>query len=664
MTRIRSRAAFVVLAVVLFGLTGAVMSPATAIAKTVTWSSYDVALKLNGDGSFHVTERQNVAFSGGPFSFAYATIPTARMDDLRNIAVSEIRDGDSIAYHRASTKAPESYTVSYSSTDVTINWYMPPTSNESRLFVLEYDVIGGLRVYANDAGPRQQIWWTAIDSDVTDIAPIEQATFTIELPAAIDTSTVIIDGPGGNNVADHTQDGRLYTWSQSNMGSGDSLEVRMEFPALVSAAAPAWQAADDTKQERERDREDRQNLLKLMMAAAALLTATAGGAGLLGLWYTRGRDPGVGAVATYLSEPPDDLPPGAAGALVDEVVDQRDIVATLVDLGNRGVLKITEGQSGSVFHHKTYTIAKQASSTPLRPFESSFVAAMMGSGDSTDLVSAKARFGPQADRIRNEMYAELVSRGYFGVSPETTRSRYRHFSTIGLAILIAVVVFFGGRILGMSGWIILPVIAAGILLLALQKLARYMPRKTFSGAESAAKWRAFKRYLESLDDQKATEGATEIFQKYLPYAVAFGIEHTWVNRFAQAGAPAPDWYTGTGGGTMFGGGQPYRPYRRTGWGGGWVGFPGGTSTGGSGGGDSGGGVDFPDLGDVQEASDRGAGSLQSLSSGLFGLLNSAGSAFESFSGSSGGHHGGFSGGGHSSGGHGGGGGGGGGRGFG
>ena len=52
MTRIRSRAAFVILAIVLFGLTGAVLSPATVMAKTVTWSSYDVALKLNGDGSF------------------------------------------------------------------------------------------------------------------------------------------------------------------------------------------------------------------------------------------------------------------------------------------------------------------------------------------------------------------------------------------------------------------------------------------------------------------------------------------------------------------------------------------------------------------------------------------------------------------------------------
>jgi hypothetical protein len=300
----------------------------------------------------------------------------------------------------------------------------------------------------------------------------------------------------------------------------------------------------------------------------------------------------------------------------------------------------------------------------LRPFEKAFVNAIMGSnevGAKVQLGEAKSRFGRKVDTIKSQMYEELVKRGYFPVSPQSTRSKYQGFASfalIGGAVLLAI---FGGRILGISGWIILPIVAIAIILGALYVTAKYMPRKTLSGAESAAKWRAFKQYLADLDENRATEGAGELFEKYLPYAVAFGLERSWVNRFAEAGAPAPEWYGGSGGGGWLDSDMRRYPRRRGSAWGGWVGFPSGT--GGAGGGAGGGSIDMPDLPSPQEASDRGAQSLQSLSGGLFGLFDLAGSAFESF-GSSGGRHGGFSGGGRSFGGGGGGGGGGGSRGFG
>ena len=209
------------------------------------------------------------------------------------------------------------------------------------------------------------------------LRPVDSGTFTIKLPQAVSTSDVVLDGPGSTIPTDHTQDGRVWTWSVDNMSSGDSLTARLEFPALVNATAPAWQQADDAKRIREQDRASRDALLKLLLAGAALLTLTAGGVGLFGLWYTRGRDPGVGAVASYLSEPPDDLPPGAAGALVDEEVNERDIVATLVDLGRRGVLNIQEEEVGSVFKRREYTIALKQDAKDLRPFEQTFVNSIM-----------------------------------------------------------------------------------------------------------------------------------------------------------------------------------------------------------------------------------------------------------------------------------------------
>ncbi|MDQ2682482.1 MAG: DUF2207 domain-containing protein, partial [Chloroflexota bacterium] len=290
-----------------------------------------------------------------------------------------------------------------------------------------------------------------------------------------------------------------------------------------------------------------------------------------------------------------------------------------------------------------------------------FVKAIMGSsevGTKVRLGDAKARFGARVKSIEDQMYKELVTRGYFDVSPETTRARYRKVSSTAFVVGFIVLALLGGRIFGISGWIILPLIALALVFGALSMLARAMPRKTYGGAETAAKWRAFKRYLTDLDQNRATEGATALFDKYLPYAVAFGIERTWVQKFAEAGAPPPEWYGGGAGWDPVGGGRTYRRRQgRGGWGG-WGGW--GTYTAGQDRGAGGGDFDLPGLPDIQGTSDRAGKSLGEMSGGLFELFDLAGSAFEAFgsSGSRGGgggsRHRGFSGGGRSGGGGGGG----------
>ncbi|MFN8511468.1 MAG: DUF2207 domain-containing protein [Chloroflexia bacterium] len=83
-----------------------------------------------------------------------------------------------------------------------------------------------------------------------------------------------------------------------------------------------------------------QALINLIMGEAGIVILIAGSVGLYLLWYLRGRDRPVGLIAEYLREPPSDLHPGVVGTLVDEHANYHDIVATLVNLGQRGVLRI------------------------------------------------------------------------------------------------------------------------------------------------------------------------------------------------------------------------------------------------------------------------------------------------------------------------------------
>jgi hypothetical protein len=111
-------------------------SPDGAAARSVAWDRYDVTLTLNDDGSYHVVERQEVEFTGGPFSFAFAEIPTTRVDDLVNVRVSEERDGTAIPYEEVGAtrndEEAETYVVEPSRDAIKITWYMPPTVDETR----------------------------------------------------------------------------------------------------------------------------------------------------------------------------------------------------------------------------------------------------------------------------------------------------------------------------------------------------------------------------------------------------------------------------------------------------------------------------------------------------------------------------------------------------
>jgi hypothetical protein len=151
-------------------------------------------------------------------------------------------------------------------------------------------------------------------------------------------------------------------------------------------------------------------------------------------------------------------------------------------------------------------------------------------------------------------------------------------------------------------------------------MSRSMPRKTRQGAEAAARWHAFRRYLASIQrfDQLGAPGpAAEIFDRYLPYAVAFGLDRSWVAAFAAVGPTVTPWYLrrpmGDSGRPNLADVNPADALRLVG--------------------DLRlGDLSAPDLPDVdlQQVSDLVGGALQVSSEGLFALLDAAGEAFSSF----------------------------------
>jgi uncharacterized protein (TIGR04222 family) len=667
------------LALVLATLLAAV-APAGAQDSPVTWLRYDVALDVAKSGTVHVTEDQQIEFNG---SFGHGTrdIPLDRVDGYDNVTVTI--DGKPARYVDPGSYNEEPGTYSYRKNfnDLHIEYAFPQTSwGDTRHVVFEYDVMGALRVYENLDPANQQLWWIAISDAQTDLAPIESSTVSITLPQQVPADQIVA------HPENPTVSGATYSWTRSNLGSGDQFEVRLQFPPITGATVPSWQQADDAQrqqqQEEQQAQEERSAVVGTSLFGIGMLLLIGGSIFYFMMWFTRGRDPHVGEVASYIAEPPDDLSPGAAGTLVDEKVEVRDVLATVLDLARRGAIAINEsGTEGGAFGMgATYTheFELKDPGKATRPFERRLLDLMFGldakPGDTVSMGEFRQRYTSNADDIAAGFYDELVANGYFPESPEAARKRWTTRAWLGPIAFGALALLITTAAGVTTGWLYFVIIIAVLVALLGTYLAGHMGVKTRAGAEAAAKWRAFRRYLDDIDERENLEESKDIFDKFLPYAVAFGLEHSFVQKFAAAQTPMPDWFGGGVYGMPMGPGRPVRRGRRTvvigapWFGGGWGAGPtgGGGWTGDYGDGrtsdQSGGGLNIPDL---QGTSEAGGRTLQSGSDSFFDMLNTAARAFSSGSGRSGGGSfgsfgggGGFSGGGGFGGGGGGGGGGG------
>ncbi len=132
--------------------------------------------------------------------------------------------------------------------------------------------------------------------------------------------------------------------------------MRVQWPhGIVGGSAPPWQT--------EAERMDRiRSVVNLLLPALSLIVLIGGVLAVFMLWYTRGRDQSVPLTADYLSEPPSDLPAGVVGTLLDERADLKDVMATLLDLAQKGALRIeeTEPAKSGLFSSQTRRVHLRA----------------------------------------------------------------------------------------------------------------------------------------------------------------------------------------------------------------------------------------------------------------------------------------------------------------
>lgn len=238
-------------------------------------------------------------------------------------------------------------------------------------------------------------------------------------------------------------------------------------------------------------------------------------------WYASGRDPKGGREVTAWFEPPQHkngrpMLPGEVGTVVDETASLQEVSATLVHLAQRGYLKIADRGKEGFFLVKQKEFKEDKE---LVKFESMLLAGLFKTN--TELGVKNAKLVGTVGAVQNELHAALTKDGYFNRDPKKVRTFY---TGVGVGALMTFNLF-------------LTLVAFGY--------GRQMARKTKIGVEAAAVGRSLKRFLSSQERQLEFQAdAQMMFEKLLPYAIAFGVEKIWAKRFKDLALTPPDWYEG------------------------------------------------------------------------------------------------------------------------
>ncbi|TMB60236.1 MAG: DUF2207 domain-containing protein [Deltaproteobacteria bacterium] len=515
------------LAGVLAGLLLLAATGGRAAARSLAIERFDAEVVVARDATIEVTETIRARFAGA-WNGLYRTIPVVYGTPqgfgyrlfLCPLGVTD-GAGRPLRYQASSERHYRKFKI-----------WIPDAQDAARTVVFRYRVANALRFFAD----HDELYWN-VTGDEWDV-PIEAASARIRLPAGVTgLRTLAFTGSYGSRA----QDADVQTLS-------DGVHIAMRRPLAFHeglTAVVGW----------SKGAVEEPGLLAralLFLRANWLFTVPlAVFALMLRLWYTRGRDPRLRPIVPRY-QPPDGLSPAETGTLVDNRADMRDITATLVDLAVRGFLVIEERDREGLlglWSSKDFTLRQQkAQPGDLKPHERAVLDGIFsGRGDAVELSDLKNEFYQELPGIRDRIFGALVGRGYYARRPDQVRTTYWV-----LAAIVGVAAFLAGALAANGGVDILgappiTIVVAGALSAAVVfAFGWVMPARTAAGAQALEGVLGFEEFLARVESDRIArvEKTPEMFEKFLPFAMALGVEHQWARAFEGICQKPPDWYRG------------------------------------------------------------------------------------------------------------------------
>ena len=489
---------------------------------------YRSDIRVQPDGALHVTETLRVRAEGKAIRRGiYRDFPTRYRDRYGNRVVVDFtpvsvrRDGGSEPWH--TERRSNGVRIYAGSSNRTVEpgiheYEFVFVTNRQLGFFDQYD-----ELYFNVVGTG---WAFPIDRvSVRVILPFELQ------PAELEANTFL--GAYGSNrpgPADWRFDGEGWLMrSDGTLAPGQGMTVSLRWPKGYITEPGALQRAQWFFR-------DNGGALVLLGALALVF------GWYVWAWRRVGRDPDKGVIIPRYG-PPEGLSPAACRYVHSMGFDKEAFTAALVSLAVKGRLKIDEKSK------KEFTLER----LPDPPD-----GAALSRGERAVLLALLPVPGTQIemDNANHETFQAARSALKKALKTEYL-GRMFHLNRVYLlpAVLLTIGAAVGALFLyaGPLVWI-----AYAVLGLGLHAAFLYLMRApTPAGRDVMDDIEGFRIYLgtaeqDRLDRMRSPELTPEVFEAFLPYAYALGVENDWCNRFAremprevrQQGTYHPAWYSG------------------------------------------------------------------------------------------------------------------------
>lgn len=488
--------------------------------------TYDSHVVIQKDGTIAVTETIDYFFESAKHGI-YRDIPVIKTNDNgkkyeMTLTDVSVKDDQGKPYNYTESRNGDNEELKIGDANQTITG--------AHEYVISYDVAGALTYFTD----HDELYWNSIGDQWT--VPITKAATTVTLPETIPEANLQVScfvgaqGATGTDCSMSKVGTDVVVEVDRALDAGEGATVVVGFPKGIVAVLNPKEVVPFFATLAGK-------VTLVLLAIFGLLWYIVTPILVIRKWWVSGRDPKptMGEVSAWFSPPKTkdlrELTPAETGTLVDESADFKDIYASIVDLARRGYMKIieTSAKGRSAFGGKTiqYDFQKQKewdakADKTIQPFETTLLDAIFEDAKA-DRVSLKdLDLQITFETVKKQLYASLVEGGFFAENPQSVRTKY---------YVLAVFAFITGNL---------------ILFLVALIFGKNMPRKTQAGADAAAVARSLRNFLVSQDRELAFQAKNQMmFEKLLPYAVAFGVEVIWAKRFADMALKQPNWYVST-----------------------------------------------------------------------------------------------------------------------
>lgn len=495
--------------------------------------------KINQDSTVDVEEKQTYDFKGA-YHQGYRSIPITGADSYYDISVFDNDLSKELVYSPKKLKKEDSsswgkYTYYSEDGHQIIEWYYN-LKDTTHIWTIRYKILGAIQF--NKTSDR--FYWNVFTNY---LVPVDAAVVNIKLPETVNISDVQAYSYRTYQqikieqeiLSDHS-----VFFRSGSFAPNEAFTVDVTLPKGIISQASYWKAFT------------KMNYGWIISGLIIFLTLIA----IPIIWLIReGLPKGRGVVVPQF-EPPKDLRPALAEVIVKEQLTPKGFSATIIDLAVRGFIKIEEQKKSFIFNlfsttNYVLTLNKNAKqSKELLSYERDYLDLLFEEKDtfstedlSKSPVAEKRAFYEKTQKIKDEIYKQTQSSTKaYAVDPMAEKYKW---------------LFLGGAfLLAIFGFIIqlqfdffpnqleILVVTTIFCFIAIWSFVKFEARLNKEGRILKEDWLGFKLYLEVVEKYRLQNLTPSLFEKYLPYAMIFGVEKKWAKAFDKMQLQPPTWYAG------------------------------------------------------------------------------------------------------------------------